>query len=53
MLQCFDNEALSSCCKGKVLGGDAPHSAFDDPIIPESTPHRIPIEVQALIFFIK
>lgn len=49
MLQCFENEALSSGCKGKVLGGGAPHSNFEDPIIPESTPHRTPIEVQALI----
>lgn len=48
LLQCFDSDALKA--GSTVIGGKAPHSAFEDPRTPKDTPHRISIEVRALVF---
>jgi hypothetical protein len=48
LLQCFDSDAL--IVGSGVIGGRAPHSAFEDPRTPNDVPHRISIEVRALVF---
>lgn len=48
MLQCFDSDAFIA--GSGTSGGRAPHSAFEDPRTPKDAPHRISIEVRALVF---
>ncbi|KAF2095887.1 hypothetical protein NA57DRAFT_43828 [Rhizodiscina lignyota] len=48
MLQCFDSDAFRP--GSKVVGGRAPHSAFQDPRTPKNAAHRVSIEVRALVF---
>ncbi|EEA23931.1 hypothetical protein PMAA_079540 [Talaromyces marneffei ATCC 18224] len=49
-LQCFDSEALSSGCKGKVLGGGALDSAFEDLRTPKDAPRKLDWSSSSKVF---